>query len=153
MSVSPATSLPLGPRLARWLVGGCLLWAGLTKAAAPMAFFGALLGYELPLPEFVLRLVAITLPWLEIILGAGLLINAWAETVRPLAVVLCAVFALTVAQACLRGLEVACGCFGGSSGGDGWFDRPCVAVFRTLALAGAAIYALETAPAKPRAPR
>ncbi|GAB1489507.1 hypothetical protein MASR2M8_19600 [Opitutaceae bacterium] len=146
-------SPPFGPRLARWLVGGSLLWAGLTKAAAPSVFFGALLGYALPLPEFILRLVAISLPWLEVILGSGLLINVWSETLRPLAVVLCAVFALTLTQACLRGLEVACGCFGSSSGDNGWFDRPCIAVFRTLALLGAAIYALDAGPATPRAPR
>lgn len=142
----PAPSRPerlatAGPRAARWIVGGLFLWAGLVKVAAPAAFFGALLGYELPLAEPLLRLAAIALPWLEVITGAALLIDVWPETVRPLAAALCGVFFIALAQACMRGLDVSCGCFG-AAGADRWIDRPCVAVVRTLALLAAALYAL-----------
>jgi len=142
-SFLPVHLAKIGPRAARWLVGVLLLWAGLAKVAAPAAFFGALLGYELPLPEPFLRLTAITLPWLEVILGTALLIDVWPETVRPLSVALCGIFVLAVAQACVRGLDVSCGCFG-SADVERWIDRPCIAVVRTLALLAAALYALPS---------
>ncbi|HRE80544.1 MAG TPA: MauE/DoxX family redox-associated membrane protein, partial [Opitutaceae bacterium] len=68
------------PWLLRLVLGGIFIWAGVAKLIEPDRFFLALLGYELPLPEVVLRLIAITLPWLECLCGGALLLNFWPDT-------------------------------------------------------------------------
>ncbi len=128
------------PRLAmliRLILGVVFLWASLAKLLAPAAFFGALLGYQLPLGETTLRLLALTLPWLELLCGAALIGNFWPETVRPVVAALCLGFILALTQALLRGLPVDCGCFGGA--GPVWLAHPAVALGRALLLFAASL--------------
>ena len=77
-------------------------------------------------------------------LEVGLLLNFWAETIRPLASVLCLVFVLMLAQAVLRGLDLNCGCFGAA--GAGWFERPDVALVRATLLLAASLYVTAVPP-------
>jgi hypothetical protein len=122
----------------RWLLGAVFLVAGGLKIAHPAGFFSDLLSFHVPLPELSLRLVAIALPWLEVLTGLGLLANYWTETVRPLVALLCASFVLMLAQAVVRGLDLNCGCFG--AGAHGWFERPGVALVRASGLLAAALF-------------
>jgi putative oxidoreductase len=130
---------------ARILLGAVLAVAGAMKIAHPAAFFSDLLGFRLALPEMCLRIVAAGLPWLEVVAGAGLVLNIWPETIRPLVSALCLVFVLMLGQAVARGLDLNCGCFG--AGGAGWFERPDVALVRAGVLLGVSLYVmLESAP-------
>ena len=128
----------------RFLLGVVFLLAGGMKLAHPAAFFSDLLGFGVPFPEMFLRVVAVYLPWLELLVGFGLLLNFWAETIRPLASVLCLVFVLMLAQAVLRGLDLNCGCFGAA--GAGWFERPDVALVRATLLLAASLYVTAVPP-------
>ncbi len=130
--------------IVRVVLGGIFVAAGLMKIGGAAAFFSDLLGYRLPLPEFFLRWVAIGLPWLEVVLGLGLIFNFWPETIRPLVCALWLIFALLLGQAVARGLDLNCGCFG--AGGHGWFERPDVALVRALILLAASLD-LAAAPA------
>jgi uncharacterized membrane protein YphA (DoxX/SURF4 family) len=122
----------------RLLLGAVFLVASVMKIAHPAAFFSDLLGYRVALPELLLRLTAISLPWLEAITGLGLLVNVWPETIRPVVSAQCLVFVAMLAQAVARGLDLNCGCFG--AGGQGWFERPDVALARASILLAAALY-------------
>jgi putative oxidoreductase len=137
---SPGSRARTGRIFLRLLLGALFLWSGIAKLAHPAAFFSALLDYELPLPDALLRLVAIVLPWLEALCGLALVLNRWAETVRPLVAALCAVFALALGEALLRGLKIDCGCFGPSV--DSWWDRPFFALLRTAGLLAASLWLL-----------
>jgi putative oxidoreductase len=139
-SPPPSSSARTRRIFLRLLLGALFLWSGLAKLAHPAAFFSALLDYELPLPDALLRLVAIALPWLEALCGLALALNRWPETVRPLVAALCALFALALGQALLRGLKIDCGCFGPSV--DGWWDRPAFALLRTAGLLAASLWLL-----------
>jgi len=119
-------------------LGLTLLVAGVMKVIHPADFFSDLLGFRVPFPERFLRFVAVCLPWLEVCVGLGLLLDFWRETVRPVAALLCLVFVAMLAQAVGRGLDLNCGCFG--AGAAGWFERPGVALARAFILLGAAIY-------------
>jgi len=130
-----ARHLPWVVRIALAIV---FLWAGWAKLIDPSRFFGALLGYDLPISESVLRFIAVTLPWLECLCGAALLVNVWPETVRPLTLFLGGLFVALLSQALLRGLNVDCGCFGGSS--HAWFNQPLIAWLRAIALTIGALY-------------
>ena len=116
----------------RFLLGAIFLIAGGMKIAHPADFFSDLLGFKVPLPELFLRVVAVWLPWLEVIAGLALIADFWGETVRPLVVGFCLIFVLMLGQAVLRGLDLNCGCFGSSA--HGWFERPDVALVRAAIL-------------------
>jgi len=120
----------------RLVIGAVLVWAGVGKLLQPAAFYSALTDYRVPLPEVVWQFVAVGLPWLEMICGAGLVVDFWPETVRPLVVGMFGVFVGMLLQAVVRGLDLECGCFGG---GGGWFERPGVALARAAVLLGLAL--------------
>jgi hypothetical protein len=113
-------------------------WAGIMKVLQSAAFFSDLLAYDAPFPEGFLRLVAVTLPWLEAICGVALVFNVWPKTVRPVVSFLCLVFVGMLAEAVVRGLDVNCGCFGPTNAG--WFERPGVALGRAVVLLVASLY-------------
>jgi len=125
--------------LVRLLLGAVFAWAGAEKIAHPADFFSSLLDYGVPFPEAFLRVVAIALPWLEVLCGAGLLANRWMETVGPVVAALCCCFIAMLGEALLRGIDLSnCGCFGPVA--SQWIDRPAVALLRAVVLLGAAWY-------------
>jgi putative oxidoreductase len=130
----------------RFVLGAIFLLAGAMKLAHPAAFFSDLLGFGVPFPEMFLRVVAVGLPWLEVLTGLGLLLDFWPETIRPLVSVLCLIFVVMLGQAVLRGLDLNCGCFGAA--GAGWFERPDVALVRAALLFAASLY-IAVAPSAP----
>ncbi len=107
-------NLPL-ERIGRGLAGGLFLWAGAVKIVAPVDFLVSLFAYQLPLPTLAIRLLATTVPWLEVLIGGLLIANRWTETVRPLFAALCFIFVAVLVQAALRGLPIDCGCLGSSA--------------------------------------
>jgi len=95
----------------RLLLGALMLWAAVSKLAQPQAFHGSINAYDLPLPQSWLQLVAVVLPWLELLCGLLLLANVWSETALTTIIGLLAVFVLATGQAWSRGLNISCGCF------------------------------------------
>lgn len=132
------------PVVSRCVLGAVFIAAGVSKIVHPAVFFGDLLSYRVPLPELFLRMVAVWLPWLEVAAGLGLLLDFWAETVRPVVAVLCLVFVVMLTQAVVRGLDLNCGCFG--AGAAGWFERPGAALVRALILLVASLYLAKVRP-------
>jgi len=101
--------------LARLVVGGVWVAAGLLKLPDPTESVRAVRNYRL-LPEAVVPFVGHSLPVLEVIVGLCLLVGL---LVRPAAVVsslLMAAFVVGIASAWARGLSIEWGCFGGGGG-------------------------------------
>ena len=94
----------------RCLLAVVFIWAALSKLANLQDFYSSLVGYQLPLPLALLRLVATTLPWLELLCGLMLLSRFWLRAATLWALMLCAIFALATGQAWARGLQISCGC-------------------------------------------
>jgi uncharacterized membrane protein YphA (DoxX/SURF4 family) len=67
----------------------------------------------LPLP--IVEWMAKILPWLELLLGAMLVIGAGVRWAGLMVTALLVVFMIALARAALGGLEINCGCFGTSS--------------------------------------
>ena len=95
----------------RWLLGIILIWAALSKLADPSEFFTLLLGYQLPIPNAILKIVAVTLPWMELLCGLLLLTNLWKDAALSWSLVLFGIFLSVAGAAWIRGLDISCGCF------------------------------------------
>ncbi len=118
----------------RIVLGLIFLGAGIAKLIHPADFLAELLDYRVPLPALVWHLIAASLPWLEIVLGAALCAHFWLESVFPLTIALAAVFVAMLLQAVLRGLPLDCGCFGSFL--PRWTERPPVALARAIVVLG-----------------
>lgn len=100
--------LALASRLA---LAGTFLVAWWTKIRDPGLFALQLAAYEL-LPIWLVRVVAASLPWLELGVALLLVSGTAARWAAAVAASLLVVFVLTGATAIARGLELSCGCFG-----------------------------------------
>jgi uncharacterized membrane protein YphA (DoxX/SURF4 family) len=102
--------------LLRLGLGGLLAVAGALKLRDPSGFAVEIANYQL-LPALAPYLAA-ALPVTEILLGLGLVLfpRAWRRPAALGVAALLMTFALAVASAYFRGINIACGCFGG--GGD-----------------------------------
>lgn len=98
--------------VARLVLGGVWIAAGVLKMPDPSESVRAVRAYQL-LPEAVVPAVGYTLPALEILVGACLvvgLLTRWNALVSGLLLV---AFIVGIAAAWARGLQIECGCFGG----------------------------------------
>jgi uncharacterized membrane protein YphA (DoxX/SURF4 family) len=101
--------------LARTLVGGVWVVAGVLKLPDPNENVRAVRAYEL-LPESVVPVVGHALPILEILVGLCLLLGLLTRVAAVVSAVLLVAFVVGMASAWGRGLSIECGCFGGGAG-------------------------------------
>ncbi len=100
----------------RLIVGGFFVYAALDKIAHPDAFAQIVYNYRI-LPGSLVNVLAIFLPWLELLAGMALIIGT--RTVGAAAIIsgMMVVFIIAVSAAIARGIKIDCGCF--STGGNG----------------------------------
>ena len=102
--------------LGRLALGFIFIFASIDKILNPAAFSEVIFNYQL-LPDQAINVMAIVLPWLEIILGALLVAGLWLPGAVALATLLLVVFFLALLISLARGLDIQCGCF--STGAEG----------------------------------
>jgi uncharacterized membrane protein YphA (DoxX/SURF4 family) len=100
-------------RVSQIAIGVIFVWAGLAKIGDPRSFAEQVHNFRM-VPVALENLVAITLPWVELVAGLALLTRARARAGAVIASVLMAAFTVGVAIALARGLDIECGCFGTS---------------------------------------
>jgi len=97
--------------LLRLTVGGLFVVAGALKVLQPATFAADIGNYRL-LPHEAINLLAITLPWIEVVAGILLALGVWKRASASVITVMLIVFLVAISQALARGLDVRCGCFG-----------------------------------------
>jgi uncharacterized membrane protein YphA (DoxX/SURF4 family) len=100
---------------ARIAVGLVFLLYGLDKIANPDDFARAIANYRL-LPEALVNLVAVTLPWVELVCGLLLLAGQWVRSAALVSAFLLGVFIVAVSITLARGLDINCGCLNAEAG-------------------------------------
>lgn len=105
---------PLVLKIARVFVGLVFLAAAVTKIADPAAFAGQVHNFRLA-PVALENLIAMTLPWVELVAGLSLVLGIRPRAGAVVALALMAVFTIGVGSAWARGLDFECGCFGKAS--------------------------------------
>jgi len=98
-------------RLARLATGVVFLAAAFGKIADPGAFAQQIHNYRM-FPVSLENLIALTLPWIELLAGAALVIGVKPRAGAVIAFVLMIAFTLAVGVAWGRGINIECGCFG-----------------------------------------
>lgn len=96
--------------LLRMAVACVLIYASADKILHPQDFAAIVKGYRL-LPEVLVNLTAIWLPWFELVLGVCLYTGFGREGALLLATSLLAAFWLALIVNYFRGIDVGCGCF------------------------------------------
>ncbi len=98
----------------RLVVGGLFIWAGVLKIIDPLEFAQSIKNYRL-FPRELAFIIAIILPWVEVVSGAFLIIGVFRRSSALLISLLLIGFIGLVAIALLRGIDTTCGCFGSLS--------------------------------------
>ena len=98
--------------VARLVLGGTLLAAGLLKVSHPYTSAAAVRAYRL-LPNGLANLIGQTLPWVEIGISLALILGLGVRISSAMAGILMVIFIIGVGSAWARGLTIDCGCFGG----------------------------------------
>jgi uncharacterized membrane protein YphA (DoxX/SURF4 family) len=96
--------------VARLALGLVFIVASGDKILHPKAFAEIIHNYQI-LPNDLINIVAIVLPWLELVLGVLLVVGLWLPGAVILADVLLLVFLFSLIFNAIRGLDVHCGCF------------------------------------------
>jgi len=106
-----------GFRLIVGLALGCMfIYGGLPKIRQPYDFLASVYSYELVGPKLGI-LVAMVLPWLELLVGVCLIGGIFISGALLASIGMAAMFTFVLASALYRGLEISCGCFGASNAG------------------------------------
>lgn len=107
-----ARVLDLVGLLARLVLGIVLLVAGGLKVGNPRGSARAVQAYEV-MPFDIAGYVGYALPWIEVIVGALLVLGLFTRVTGFIGTLLMVAFVVGIAQAWARGLTIDCGCFGG----------------------------------------
>ena len=94
----------------RLLLGGFFVYASLDKIASPAAFAKVVYQWQVagPVPS---NLVAVTLPWIELVAGVLLIVGAFRREAALVIALLLVVFIVAAASVMARGIDVLnCGC-------------------------------------------
>jgi uncharacterized membrane protein YphA (DoxX/SURF4 family) len=107
------TSTPLQV-LSRMVLGGIFIYASLDKIAQPLEFAKIIKNYQI-LPDFLITLPALVLPWLEFLAGFCLVAGLWKRSAAILLSLLLLTFIIALGINAFRGINLSCGCFSTSA--------------------------------------
>jgi putative oxidoreductase len=103
----------------RIVLGGLFVYAGVVKVGDPLDFAQDIRNYRL-VGQSLAFIVALVLPWLEILAGAFLVAGIWTRGAALVITGLLVFFIVLTLVTMARGLDVDCGCFGSLSRKSGW---------------------------------
>jgi uncharacterized membrane protein YphA (DoxX/SURF4 family) len=102
---------PLILWIIRIAVGGVFIWAGLLKVIDPLGFAQDIANYRIVSRDLSF-LIALVLPWLEILCGILVIIGIYRASSSFLLSGLLSLFLVLITVTLIRGIDVDCGCFG-----------------------------------------
>jgi len=98
----------------RFAVGLVFIYASLDKIIDPAGFAKAVNNYHI-LPNDIISMFALILPWAELLCGVALILGLATRASAQILTVLTAIFIVAIVSALVRGLNIDCGCFSTSS--------------------------------------
>lgn len=95
--------------LARLLIGGILIYASIDKILYPGDFAKAINNYHI-IPFGLENIFSIILPWLELIIGAFLILGILLDGASLLVILMMLIFISAITFAMIMGYNIECGC-------------------------------------------
>ena len=114
---------------ARWILGLTFIYASFHKIWSPAEFAKIVYGYDL-FPHVLINLIAITIPFLELVAGLALIIGAYPRSAVIIINALLLAFITVLAINLIRGHEFDCGCF--PAGQSGYSSSPKTTIVRDV---------------------
>jgi len=103
-------------------LGALFVAAAIPKIADPPSFAHMIYNYRL-VPGSMVNIMALLMPWAEILAGLALLVGVWRRAARILIGLLLAVFIAAILINLARGNAIDCGCFNVSEAGKTFEQR------------------------------
>jgi uncharacterized membrane protein YphA (DoxX/SURF4 family) len=100
--------------IVRIAIGCMFIYSSLPKIRHPYDFLSSVYSYELVGPKLGM-FVAMTLPWLEVIVGVCLVGGVFISGALLASMAMSAMFTFVLGSALYQNLDITCGCFGASS--------------------------------------
>jgi uncharacterized membrane protein YphA (DoxX/SURF4 family) len=100
----------------RWILGITFIYASFHKIISPADFAKIVYGYDL-FPEMFINLIAIVIPFLELVAGFALIIGFYPRSAAIIINALLLAFITMLATNLIRGHEFDCGCFSADQSG------------------------------------
>jgi uncharacterized membrane protein YphA (DoxX/SURF4 family) len=127
-------AMPIVVLLLRIAIGGILIVAGAFKIGHGAEFAQQIAMFRL-LPQPVVAPLALLLPFVEVLVGAYLVVGLFTRASAWVAAALFLIFDAAIASAVVRGLTLSCGCFGPSDKSvTTWAEVARDAIFIVLAV-------------------
>ena len=98
------------PLIFRLILGIVFIYASYEKILDPIGFSKNIHNYHVT-PVFIENIVALVLPWAELIIGIFLIFGLFLEGTISITISMLVFFILLLSQAVFRGIDVHCGCF------------------------------------------
>lgn len=108
---------------ARWILGATFIYASYSKILAPAVFAKIIYGYGL-FPEILINLLAIILPFVELIAGLALIIGFYPRSAALIINAMLLAFIISLSINIIRGHEFDCGCFAIGANSQSTFSGP-----------------------------
>ena len=97
-------------------LGVIFVAAALPKIVDPPSFAHMIYNYKL-VPVGLLNLMALVMPWIELLCGLALVLGVWPGTARTIIGLLLVTFVIAIGINLARGNAIDCGCFDVSAAG------------------------------------
>tara|TARA_B100000941_G_scaffold259653_1_gene210734 strand:+ start:155 stop:613 length:459 start_codon:yes stop_codon:yes gene_type:complete len=94
----------------RLCLGLIFIYASIDKIIDPRTFSNLIDNYHIT-PHFLNNLFALFIPWMELIIGIGIITKIYYHSSLQILILLLIWFTFILAQAVLRGIDTHCGCF------------------------------------------
>ncbi len=114
---------------ARWILGLTFIYASIHKILFPAEFAKIVYGYDL-FPHAFINLIAILIPFLELIVGLALIIGVYPRSAAIIINIMLLAFIAALTINIIRGHEFDCGCF--SAGQSGYSSSSEATVLRDI---------------------
>lgn len=98
----------------RFVIGAVFIWSGIIKILDPLLFAQDVANYQ-AFPQTLSFLIALILPWVEILCGLLLVLGIWSRAAALMISGLLLAFLFLLVVTIIRGIDVTCGCFGALS--------------------------------------
>src|SRR5438105_3017082 len=122
MNLSKALAHPWLTIRVQLALGIFFVAASLPKLVDPPSFAHMIYNYRI-IPGALVNLMALTMPWIELLSGLALILGIWKEAARTIIAALLLVFIVAISINLARNNAIDCGCFDVTAAGKSHEER------------------------------